>query len=279
MKTVIFACVHNAGRSQMAAAFFNLLADPAKARAVSAGTQPAEKVHPEVQAVMAEAGVDLSQARPQRLTDELARGAARLITMGCGEACPFVPGLQREDWGLEDPKGKPRERVRVIRDDIRARVAALVLREDWSKTGHVFRPARQEDRAGIETMLRTAGLPTAGVADHLPNFLVAEHAGELVAAAGLEHHGTSALLRSVVVRADHQGTGLGAALARAQLDLATKRGCDAVFLLTTTAANYFERFGFIRTDRASMPEELHASEELRGACPASATVMRHTHSA
>jgi arsenate reductase len=133
VKTVIFACVHNAGRSQMAAAFFNALADPDKARAVSAGTQPGERVHPEVQSAMAEVGIDLSGARPQRLTDELARSAGWLITMGCGEACPHVPGLRREDWPLEDPKGKPVERVREIRDEVRARVSALLSREGWAR--------------------------------------------------------------------------------------------------------------------------------------------------
>ncbi|NVJ10437.1 arsenate reductase ArsC [Myxococcus sp. AM001] len=132
MNTVIFACVHNAGRSQMAAAFFNALADPARASAVSAGTQPGERVHPEVQAAMAEVGIDLSAARPQRLTDELAQGAQWLITMGCGDACPYVPGLKRGDWPLEDPKGKPVERVREIRDDVRARVLALLKQEGWA---------------------------------------------------------------------------------------------------------------------------------------------------
>ncbi len=134
MKTIIFACVHNAGRSQMAAAFFNALADPRKARAFSAGTQPGERVHPEVQAAMAEVGIDLSGARPQRLTDELAQGADWLITMGCGDACPYVPGLERGDWPLEDPKGKPVERVRQIRDEVRSRVVELLRRENWSKS-------------------------------------------------------------------------------------------------------------------------------------------------
>ena len=133
MSTVIFACVHNAGRSQMAAAFFNLLVDPSKARAVSAGTQPGARVHPEVLAVMAEAGVDLSGAQPQRLTDELAQGAQWLITMGCGDACPFVPGLKRGDWPLEDPKGKPLERVREIRDEVRDRVLELLTQEGWAR--------------------------------------------------------------------------------------------------------------------------------------------------
>ena len=133
MNTVIFACVHNAGRSQMAAAFFNALADPQKARGVSAGTQPGERVHSEVQSAMAELGIDLSGAKPQRLTDELARDAQWLITMGCGEACPHVPGLKRDDWPLEDPKGKPVERVRQIRDEVRARVWAFLAREGWAK--------------------------------------------------------------------------------------------------------------------------------------------------
>jgi arsenate reductase (thioredoxin) len=125
--TVVFACVHNAGRSQMAAALFGLAADPAKARAVSAGTEPAAHVHPEVVEVMREIGIDLSQARPRLLTTELVAGAALLVTMGCGESCPVVPGLRRDDWALPDPKGRPRDEVRAIRDEVRRRVAELVV--------------------------------------------------------------------------------------------------------------------------------------------------------
>ena len=132
MKTVIFACVHNAGRSQMAAAFLNQLADGSRARAVSAGTRPAERVHPEVVAAMVEIGIDLTTARPQLLTQELAQDAELLITMGCGDECPVVPGLRRDDWPLPDPKGQPVERVREIRDEIRQRVEALIEREGWS---------------------------------------------------------------------------------------------------------------------------------------------------
>ena len=132
-ETIIFACVHNAGRSQMAAAWFNQLADSARATAVSAGTEPGARVHPEVLVVMGEAGIDLSAARPQRLTDELARTASMLITMGCGEACPHVPGLRRDDWPLEDPKGKALERVRQIRDQVRARVQQLVDGQGWRR--------------------------------------------------------------------------------------------------------------------------------------------------
>ena len=129
MKTYVFACVHNAGRSQMAAAWLNRLANPEKARGVSAGTQPGTRVHPEVLEAMKESGVDLTGAVPQKLTDDLARGASMLVTMGCGEACPYVPGLRREDWPLEDPKGKPVERVREIRDEVRSRIEDLVRRE------------------------------------------------------------------------------------------------------------------------------------------------------
>jgi len=127
---VIFACVHNAGRSQMAAAFFNQLADREKAEAVSAGTEPGPRVHPEVQAAMQEIGIDLSHAKPQKLTEELARDAQLLVTMGCGDNCPYVPGLRRDDWPLRDPKGLPMEEVRAIRDDVQRRVHALLSREE-----------------------------------------------------------------------------------------------------------------------------------------------------
>ena len=127
--SVLFVCVHNAGRSQMAAAFFNQLADRTKAEAISAGTEPGLRVHPEVLAVMQEVGIDLSKAQPQKLTQELADDAALLITMGCGDKCPYVPGLRRDDWPLQDPKSLPMKDVRTIRNDIKSRVQTLLLNE------------------------------------------------------------------------------------------------------------------------------------------------------
>jgi arsenate reductase len=118
----------------MAAAWFNLLADPMKAQAISAGTDPGPRVHPEVVAAMNEVGLDLSEASTSRLTTVLAQGAQMLITMGCGDQCPVVPGLKRDDWPLEDPKGKPLERVREIRDEIRQRVESLLAHEGWRRT-------------------------------------------------------------------------------------------------------------------------------------------------
>lgn len=129
VKTYLFACIHNAGRSQMAAAFFNLYADPKGCRAVSAGTQPAEHVHPEVVEVMREIGIELGGEIPHKLTEELARTASVLVTMGCGETCPYVPGLQTVDWALSDPKGQSLDAVRGIRDEIHDRVKALLRSE------------------------------------------------------------------------------------------------------------------------------------------------------
>ena len=131
MKKVIFACVHNAGRSQMAAAFFNALADPTSAQAISGGTEPGAHVHPEVVAVMREVGIDLSSAAPRALTPELTMGASLLVTMGCTDQCPAVPGSRRDDWPLADPKGQPLDTVRRIRDEVHERVKRLVASEGW----------------------------------------------------------------------------------------------------------------------------------------------------
>lgn len=129
MKIVCFACVHNAGRSQMAAALWNALSDATRTRAISAGTEPAARVHPEVQTVLAERGIDVSQIQPQKLTAELLSDVTLLITMGCGEVCPAVPGISRRDWPLPDPKGQPLQAVRAIADDIEGRVRALLAEE------------------------------------------------------------------------------------------------------------------------------------------------------
>jgi arsenate reductase len=128
MKTVLFVCVHNSGRSRMAEAFFNRLAR-GKARGLSAGTQPADKVNPVVVEAMREAGIDIRAAKPKALTMEMVGQAERMITMGCGAdaagACP-ASFIETEDWKLDDPEGKPLEDVRRIRDEIQARVEALV---------------------------------------------------------------------------------------------------------------------------------------------------------
>lgn len=130
---VVFACTHNAGRSQMAAAIFNQLADPASVQAVSAGTDPGLRVHPGVVLAMRELGIDLSRERPRLLTDEVLRYATLVVTMGCGDQCPVVPGANRDDWPLADPKDLPVEQVRPIRDDILARVRQLIEANGWAR--------------------------------------------------------------------------------------------------------------------------------------------------
>jgi arsenate reductase (thioredoxin) len=123
--TVLFACIRNAGRSQIAAALFNQYADPNKAQAISAGTDPATAVHPDVVEVMNKRGVDLAGRQPQKLTEELASTANWLITMGCGDQCPIVPGVRRDDWPILDPKDQPLETVNAIVEDVDHRVRRL----------------------------------------------------------------------------------------------------------------------------------------------------------
>jgi arsenate reductase len=134
MKKVLFACVHNAGRSQMAAALFNALADPAKVIGISAGTQPGERVHPEVVAAMKEEGFDLSGVKPRALTATMQTEVDFLVTMGCGESCPLIAAPRRVDWPVPDPKGQPLSRVREIRNDLRELVRKLVLEKGWNRT-------------------------------------------------------------------------------------------------------------------------------------------------
>ncbi len=122
---VLFLCVRNAGRSQMAAAFARSLGGGG-VEVLSGGSDPANRVHPEVAAAMAECGIDLSAERPRKFAEADLRSASVLVTMGCGEACPAVPGVRREDWAVEDPAGMSIERVRAIRDGIRDRVRELL---------------------------------------------------------------------------------------------------------------------------------------------------------
>ena len=125
MARVLFVCLHNAGRSQMSRALFERAAD-GRHEARSAGTQPAERVHPEVVVAMRELGIDVSGETPRRLSDDLAQWADVVVTMGCGDECPYIPGKRYLDWDLPDPKGRPVAEVRQIRDDVARRVRALV---------------------------------------------------------------------------------------------------------------------------------------------------------
>jgi protein-tyrosine-phosphatase len=134
MSTVLFVCLHNAGRSQMSQALFERAAN-GRHKALSAGTTPGDCVHPEVVEVMRELGIDLAGRKPQQLTRELAEPADVIITMGCGDQCPYIPSKRYLDWDLEDPAGQPLATVRAIRDDIRSRIHNLLAQLDSGPPG------------------------------------------------------------------------------------------------------------------------------------------------
>lgn len=129
MSTVLFVCLHNAGRSQMSHALFERAAD-GRHSALSAGTTPGDRVHPQVVEVMHELGIDLADRKPRLLTRDLAAQADLVVTMGCGDQCPYIPGKRYLDWDLPDPKGRPLEEVRATRDEISRRVTALLAELD-----------------------------------------------------------------------------------------------------------------------------------------------------
>jgi arsenate reductase len=256
----------------MAAAWFNALANHDKARAISAGTEPGPRVHPEVLTAMREVGIDLEGVAPQKLTDELAAESAILITMGCGEQCPHMPGIRRMDWPLEDPKGKSVERVREIRDEVKARVLNLLETEHW--LAFRIRPAESSDRAAIESLLANAKLPLDGFEERFPDaYVVACVDGAIVGVAGLEQYGGAGLLRSVAVEPGTQGSGIGRALVDDRVRQASALGVERVVLLTTTAASYFRGMGFESMSRTEAPSEMQQSPEFAGACPASAECL------
>lgn len=274
MKTVLFACIHNAGRSQMAAAWFNALSDPARARGISAGTAPGSRVHPEVVEVMREIGIDLAAQQPKFLSDALAREAALLVTMGCGEACPAVPGLRRLDWPLEDPKGKPLERVREIRGEVRDHVRRLVAEQGWARPVDI-QPLGAADLPAVRALLQQHHLPTHGVGQ-AEGFHVARANDRVIGSIGVEQHGEVGLLRSLVVEATQQKTGVASALVQHAVARGTQQGLKALYLLTTTAPGFFEKQGFTRCPRTEAPPAIQDSWEFRTGCPDSAVFMRRS---
>ena len=154
MTTVLFVCLHNAGRSQMSAALLSRKA-AGHHTALSAGTVPADDIHPEVIDVMREVGIDLSGFQPKLLIRELAQRADVVVTMGCGDQCPYIPGKRYIDWDLPDPKGRPLSEVRSIRDEIQRRVTALVAELDDQNVARSTDPARPGRLAPDRTAQQT----------------------------------------------------------------------------------------------------------------------------
>lgn len=269
---VIFACIHSAGRSQMAAAFYNLLAIDGEG--ISAGTQPAEQVHPEVITVMKEVGIDLSNIKPQLLTDDLAKKADTLITMGCGEACPYVPGLKRENWPLLDPKGKSLDEIRKIRDEIKRRIEEFVRKGANKASKLVVETASFNDYQRITQLLTSNNLPVPSEDDQPVKFLTTRQNERVIACLGWESYGSMFLLRSLAVDRSEQGGGVGTLLVQAALTRLAVEGAKEIYLLTGEASKFAERFGFKHIDRCSLPEQLKVSRQFTSDCCASANCMQ-----
>ncbi len=275
--TVLFVCVHNAGRSQMAAGYLAALAG-GRVEVRSAGSAPGDALNPMAVAAMAEVGIDIRDQHPKILTTDAVRASDVVVTMGCGDTCPFFPGKRYEDWVLDDPAGQPLPVVRLIRNAIRARIVSLLGEvgvPDVSPQGLAIRTAGPEDATFVAGLLAGYDLPVVG-RDDVTHQLVADADGVPIGTVALERHGSgddvAYLLRSLAVSPDSRSTGVGTSLVEAALTIVDSADAP-VGLLTETAADFFPRLGFHRTTRDALPAALGASPELLGACPDTATAM------
>lgn len=284
MSRILVLCTGNSARSQMAEALLKSY-DP-RLEVWSAGTEPASQVHPLAIRVMEEIGIDISGSLPKSVEPFLDETFDYVITV-CGHAeasCPAFQGRVRRRLhiGFDDPaaaRGSPEQvlgEFRRVRDQIGVRFRDFYLTHIRAATPRL-RPARSADLAAARRLLGACDLGLEGLENQFPDgYAVVDSAGELVGAAGLEVYGEAGLLRSVAVAPEFRGTGLGALLVRDRLEFAAKRRLPAIYLLTTTAADFFERMGFWRVERDSVPQAIKNSEQYSGACPASATVMCFT---
>ena len=278
--SLVFLCVANSARSQIAEGLARALFG-GLVRVQSAGSRPG-RVHPNAVAAMREIGIDITGQHSKSVADIDPAGVAAVITLCAEEVCPVWPGsIARIHWPLPDPAGTdptlPAEAAlagfRVARDELRGRLWALAS-TNLPEGVALGRPA-EDELAAIEALVGDAGLPTEVVRDRFPEaYAVARRAGRVVGVAALETHGRCGLLRSVAVVPAERGRGTGLALIAGRLALARASGLDSVYLLTTTAAPLFRRFGFTDVDRASAPAALAGSPEFAALCPSSATCMR-----
>jgi protein-tyrosine-phosphatase/N-acetylglutamate synthase-like GNAT family acetyltransferase len=278
--SLLFLCVANSARSQMAEGLARSLFGKL-VRVQSAGSQPS-RVNPHAVTTMREIGIDIAAQRSKSVDDIDPASVAAVITLCAEEVCPLWPGkIARMHWPLPDPASSdpsiPAEavlaRFRSARDELRVRLWAFASTNlpDGISLGS---PVGGE-LADIETLARDNGLPTEVVREHFPDaYVVARRDGVVVGVAALEVHDANGLLRTVAVGSAERGRGTGLALIADRLALAWSNGLESVYLLTTTAAPLFRRFGFIDAESARAPAALTASPEFAALCPASATCMR-----
>ncbi len=276
-KRILFLCVANSARSQMAEGLARTLFSE-RVPVMSAGSEPS-KVNPYAVEVMRELGVDLSTHHSKSVQTIDAASVATVITLCAEEVCPvFLGNARRLHWPILDPASHdpsiPRDamltRFRAARDTLRQKLGRFAVEEGMVE----ITPARPDDLDGVLSLVEAADLPTSGVADAFPDgYVVARMAGSVIAAAGLEVHGQHGLLRSVVVAPVYRSAHLARTLVQRLLGASRARKLDAVYLLTTTAPEYFERLGFERAPRESAPDALSRSSEFASICPASAACM------
>jgi protein-tyrosine-phosphatase/N-acetylglutamate synthase-like GNAT family acetyltransferase len=278
--SVLFLCVANSARSQMAEGLARALFGKL-VRVQSAGSQPS-RVNPHAITAMREAGIDITDQRSKSVDEIDPASVQAVITLCAEEVCPLWPDkIARMHWPLPDPASSdpamPAEmvlaRFRTARDALRSRLWAFT--STHLPDGISLGPAVGGDLPAIEALARDNGLPTEVVREHFPDaYVVARRDGAVVGVAALEAHDASALLRTVAVAAAERGRGTGLALIADRLAMASANGLESVYLLTTTAAPLFRRFGFVDAERATAPAALTGSPELAALCPASATCLR-----
>jgi protein-tyrosine-phosphatase/N-acetylglutamate synthase-like GNAT family acetyltransferase len=279
--SALFLCVANSARSQMAEGLARSLFGKTM-RVQSAGSQPSH-VNPNATTVMHEIGIEIDAQRSKSTSEVDPASVQVVITLCAEEVCPIWPEkLDRLHWPIPDPATSlalPPEtmlaRFRIARDDLRGKLIAFAAAN--VPDGISLEVPSETDQRAIEALVRGCELPTAVVRDGFPSaYIVARRQGSIVGVAAIERFGDAALLRSVAVEPSERGLGTGLALVANRLVAAKAAGTATAFLLTTTAAPYFKRFGFIEVTRTSAPSALQASPEFAALCPASATCMSMT---
>ena len=278
--SLLFLCVANSARSQIAEGLARTLFG-GLVRVKSAGSQPTQ-VNPNAIAVMREVGIDITGQRSKSVDAIDPASVDAVITLCAEQVCPVWPGkLARMHWPLPDPASTDPGlsadavpgRFRAVRDELRFRLWAFASTN--LPDGIALGPPAGTELGAIDALIRASALPAEVVRDRFPEaYVVARRGGAVVGVAALETHDRTGLLRSVAVAPGERGRGTGIALIADRLAMAWANGLASVYLLTTTAAPLFRRFGFATADRAGAPAVLTASPELAALCPASAACMR-----
>jgi thioredoxin type arsenate reductase len=282
-KSILFLCVANSARSQMAEGLGRMILGD-RARVQSAGSRPS-RVNPYAVEVMKEVGVDLASHHSKSVDSIDPASVDTVITLCAEEVCPVYLGTARRlHWPIPDPASEDpslsREemlaRFRSARDTIRARIESFARGASRAADDGqaAVAPARAEDLAEVEALLHSLDLPLTGLRQDYPGgYVLVREGGALVGVAGLEIYDRVGLLRSVAVAPSRQGTGLGQALVADRLRAASDRGLEVVYLLTTTAPEFFRKRGFVPARRDEVPPSLAASPEFVSVCPSSATCL------